>query len=96
MSGKSKWVEIRDSIVDALKVEEIGTTVKDRFVGWVEDEGVDFIQTFADSISTECRKAAATESGWCKIRDSIVIPGLLNAGMFFLKMVIDRSKTVTQ
>ncbi len=37
------WVEIRDSIVEALKVEEVGQDLKTRFVDWLGDEGIAFI-----------------------------------------------------
>ena len=33
----SKWTEIRDSIVEALKVEEVGQDLKTRFVDWLGD-----------------------------------------------------------
>ncbi|WP_028130298.1 hypothetical protein [Selenomonas sp. AE3005] len=94
--SESKWVPIRDSIVEALQVEQIGKDLKDRFVTWVEDEGIAFIQKFADGIIDECRKDAETESGWCKIRDSIVVPGLLNVGMYILKMVITKAAQETK
>jgi hypothetical protein len=94
--SESKWVPIRDSIVEALQVEQIGKDLKDRFVTWVEDEGIAFIQQFADGIINECRKDAETESGWCKIRDSIVVPGLLNVGMYILKMVIAKAAEETK
>lgn len=29
----SKWVEIRDSVLEALKLEEVGKGLKDKFVG---------------------------------------------------------------
>ena len=94
--SESKWVPIRDSIVEALQVEQIGKDLKDRFVTCVEDEGIAFIQQFADGIINECRKDAETESGWCKIRDSIVVPGLLNVGMYILKMVITKAAQETK
>ncbi len=87
----SKWVEIRDSIVEALKVEEVGKDLKDRFVEWLEMEGVAFIQAFADSIIAECKADAPTETGWCKIRDAIIIPVALNIGMAILKLVIEKA-----
>lgn len=36
----SKWTDVRDSIVEALKVEEVGNNLKQNFIGWLEDEGV--------------------------------------------------------
>ena len=36
----SKWMDVRDSIVEALKVEEVGNNLKQNFIGCFEDEGV--------------------------------------------------------
>jgi hypothetical protein len=86
------WVEIRDSIVEALKVEEVGQDLKTRFVDWLGNEGIAFIQPIADAIVDECKKDAPNESGWCKIRDLFVVPVAVNLGMALLKLVIDKAK----
>ena len=86
------WVEIRDSIVEALKVEEVGQDLKTRFVDWLGNEGIAFIQPVADAIVDECKKDAPNESGWCKIRDLFVVPVAVNIGMALLKLVIDKAK----
>ena len=46
----SKWVEIRDSALEALRLEEVGKGLKNRFVGWVGEEGVEFVQGFVDEM----------------------------------------------
>lgn len=60
----SKWTDVRDSIVEALKVEEVGNNLKQNFLGWLEDEGVEFAQKFVDSIVAECKADAPKETGW--------------------------------
>lgn len=90
MSSKS-WVEIRNSVLEALKLEEVGKGVKNRFVGWVGNEGVDFAQAFVDEIKDECKKDAPEEKGWCRIRDMFVVPLFLDGAMFLLKMIIEKA-----
>ena len=92
----SDWTKIRDSIVEALKVEEVGSDLKNKFVGWLHDEGVAFAQKFVDKIVEECEKDAPNESGWCKIRDSLVVPTALNIAMYILKMVLDKAAAEAQ
>lgn len=87
----SKWTDVRDSIVEALKVEEVGNNLKQNFVGWLEAEGVEFAQKFVDSIVAECKADAPKETGWCKIRDSLVVPVALNIAMFVLKLVLEKA-----
>ena len=92
----SDWVKIRDSVEDALKIEEVGATLKGRFVGWLGDEGIGFIQPMADAIIDECRKDAPNESGWCKIRDAFVVPVAVKIGMALLKLVIEKAAAQTK
>jgi hypothetical protein len=87
----SDWVKIRDSVEDALKIEEVGATLKGRFVGWLGDEGISFVQSIADAIINECRRDAQNESGWCKIRDAFIVPASVNVGMVLLKLVIEKA-----
>ena len=87
----SKWVEIRDSVLEALKLEEVGKGLKNKVVGWIGSEGVEFAQALADEIKEECKKDAPTESGWCKIRDTFVVPVALDIGMVLLKLIIEKA-----
>ena len=87
----SKWVPIRDSIIEALKLEEVGKGLKNSFVGWVGEEGIEFAQAFADEIKEECKRDAAQEKGWCKIRDTFIIPIAIDGGMLLLKMIITKA-----
>lgn len=87
----SKWVEIRDSVLKALKMEEVGKGLKNRFVGWVGSEGIEFAQDFVDEIKDECKRDVPKEKGWCKIRDTFVVPLALDVGMILLKMIIEKA-----
>ena len=87
----SKWVQVRDSLMEAIKAEEVGKELKNRLVGWAETEGVEFIETFADGVIDECKKDAETETGWCKIRDAFVLPIAIDDGVFILKMVLGKT-----
>lgn len=87
----SKWVDIRDSVLEALKLEEVGKGLKDKFVGWVSTEGVEFAQALVDEIKAECKADAPNESGWCRIRDTFVVPVALDIGMVLLKLIIEKA-----
>lgn len=87
----SNWVEIRDSLVEAMHVKEVGHDLKNDFIKWLGTEGLDFVQAFVDEVINECKEDAPTESGWCKIRDGVVLPVVLNVGMYVLKLVLEKS-----
>ena len=85
MSG---WVDVRDSLVEAMKLEDIGKNLKADFVTWLSVEGLNFAQEVVDQIIAECKKDAPTEKGWCKIRDTFVVPVALNVVMYVLRTVM--------
>ena len=85
------WVEIRDSLVEAMQFEKVGKELKNEFVGWLGKEGIEFAQAFADEVIKECQEDAPKEVGWCKIRDAFVLPVALNIGMYILRTVIAKS-----
>ena len=87
----SSSVEIRDSVLEALKLEEVGKGLKDKFVGWVGTEGVEFAQALVDEIKDECKMDAPNESGWCRIRDTFVVPVALDIGMVLLKLILEKA-----
>lgn len=84
----SKWTEVRDSLVEAMKLEDIGKNLKNDFVNWLSGEGLDFAQEVVDKIVEECKKDAPSEAGWCRIRDTFVVPVALNVVMYILKTVL--------
>lgn len=87
----SEWVKIRDSIEETLKLEDVGKSLKKDFVGWLGQEGVEFAQKFVDKIIDECKRDAPKETGWCKARDTFVVPGSLTIGMYVLKLVLAKA-----
>ena len=87
----SKWVQVRDSLLDAIKAEEVGKELKNRLVGWAETDGIEFIETFANGVIAECKKDAENETGWCKVRDAFVLPIAVEGGVFILKIVLTKA-----
>lgn len=88
----SKWTEVRDNIVDALHVEDITEDVKQHVTNAILSEVVPVIENAVDSFCTATKEQAKTETGWCKIRDSVVLPLLMQGGVAIIKTVL--SKTI--
>lgn len=90
----SKWTDIRDNIVDALQVDDVTEEVKQRVTQTLMDEIIPIIENAVDSFCTTIKEQAKTESGWCKIRDAIVLPLLMQGAVNVVKLVL--SKTIAQ
>lgn len=91
MSSKIKWVDVRDTAVEALGLDEVGKTLKGNLNNWLIDEGLDIISKTADKIVEQCRKDAPEETGWCKVRDAFVLPLAVQGGFAVLKVVIEKA-----
>ena len=90
----SKWTEIRDNITDALNVDDVTEQVKANVTVTVLDEVMPIIEKAVDDFTGTTKMQAKTEDGWCKIRDGVVLPLLMQGGVYVVKLVL--SKTVSQ
>lgn len=90
----SKWTETRDAIVDALNVQDVTEQVKQQVTAAILAEVLPTIGNAVDSFTATTREQAKTETGWCKIRDGIVLPLVMQGTVYVVKTVLE--KTVVQ
>ena len=90
----SQWTELRDNIVDALHVEDVTEEVKQHVTATILAQVLPVIENAVDSFTATTREQAKNENGWCKIRDGIVLPLVMQGAVFVVKTVLE--KTVVQ
>ena len=90
----SKWTETRDAIVDALNVQDVTEQVKQQVTTAILAEVLPTIENAVDGFTAATREQAKTENGWCKLRDGIVLPLVMQGVVYVVKTVLE--KTVTQ
>ena len=90
----SKWTDVRDNVVDALHVDDVTEDVKQHVTSTLLSEVVPLLENAVDSFCAATKEQSKTESGWCKIRDGVVLPLLMQGGVYVVKLVL--SKTVAQ
>lgn len=78
----SAWTDFRDSIVDSLKFEEVTEELKEQFSVWLMESALPLAHTVANSFIVQTKAQAADEKGWCKVRDLIVLPAVINLGLW--------------
>lgn len=94
MIDMSKWTDVRDNVVDALHVDDVTEDVKQHVASTLLDEVVPVIENAVDSFCTTIKEQSKSESGLCKIRDGVVLPLIMQGGVYVVKLVL--SKTVSQ
>lgn len=90
----SKWTDIRDNALDALHVDEVTEEVKQGVTRKILDEVIPVVESAVDAFCVTTKEQSKTESGWCKIRDAIVLPLVMQGGVSIIKTVL--SKTAVQ
>ena len=88
----SKWVQIRDSVIESLQFDKVTEEMKSDFTRWLLVEILPIAKKAAESFCTQTKEQAKDETGWCKIRDLIVLPLLIDGGLWLIEKTL--SKTV--
>lgn len=90
----SKWTDVRDNIVDALHVDDVTEDVKQHVTSAILSEVVPVAENAVDSFCAATKEQSKSEAGWCKIRDGVVLPLVMQGGIYIIKLVL--SKTIVQ
>lgn len=87
----SKWVEIRDEVVEALHLDDVTEEAKEKVTQSLVDEIVPIVETAVDTFCVTIKAQSKTEAGWCRIRDGIVLPLVLQGAVSIVKMVLTKT-----
>lgn len=92
----SKWTDFRDDIVESLQVEEVTEQVKQNLTKQIVESILPAIKTAADGFTAKIKEQAKAETGWCKIRDMLVLPLVINGVIYVVETVLTKTleKTV--
>ena len=87
----SKWTEIRDNIVDAIDVKDVTEDVKQRVTAALLAEVLPTIETAVDGFTATTKEQAKEDAGWCKLRDGIVLPLVMQGAVYIVKTVLQKT-----
>lgn len=87
----SKWTEIRDGALEAMKegIDDVTEETKQKFMENVIESGIPVVEGYATAFTDAVEKQSAGESGWCKIRDMLVIPAVVKVLVWVLKKLVN-------
>ena len=93
----SKWTDFRDDIVESLQVEEVTEQVKQNLTKQIVESILPAVKTAADGVTAKIKEQAKAEQGWCKIRDMLVLPLVINGVIYVVETVLTKTleKTTT-
>ena len=94
----SKWTEIRDGALDAMKhgaLNVVEETKQQFLVNFIE-VGVPVIEEYAMQFTAKVKEQATNETGWTKIRDAFVIPFAVQIGVYIGKQILQAVQQQTK
>lgn len=81
------FVKVRDEVIANIG-ELVTETAKNELLGWFKNTALPYAEQVADAYTDTLKKQAETEHGWCKMRDSIVLPTLFAVVEFAVKKTL--------
>jgi hypothetical protein len=91
----SKWTDIRDAIVKEISVEYVTEEVKQRVTRAILSECLPAIEQAVDKFVAQVKEQYKGETGWLYWRDAIVLPAVMQGGVWLVKLVLDKSLAPT-
>lgn len=91
----SKWTDFRDDIVESLQIEEVTEHVKQNLTRQIVESILPAVKTAADSFTAKIKEQAKMEQGWCKIRDMLVLPLMINGTIYVMETVLVKTMEKT-
>ena len=87
----SAWTDFRDRVIDSLHFDEVTEEMKQEFTGWLIETVLPLAKPAADSFTAPTKEQAKNESGWCKVRDLIVLPAIINIGLWLTEKALTKA-----
>jgi len=81
--------ELKNEVVADVK-DYVTDTAKAAFLVWVKDKVLPAARQMAEAYIEAVKASAAQETGWCKARDSLVIPALISCGLWVAEQAVSK------
>lgn len=88
----SKWVEIRDAVVDALQLDDVTDQVKADLTRNLLDSGLPALEDVAGAFVQKIQSQATEEKGWSKVRDQVVLPLIIKGALYGIRLALQKSR----
>ena len=91
----SQWTDFRDAIEGEIESVKLDEMAKQELTKNLALNVMPAVDAWVDKLAGGLTEEAKGESGWCKIRDGIVLPYVLKAIMYIGKQALERTLTNT-
>ena len=87
----SNWVDFRDELLSNLHFDKVTEEMKAAFSEWLLRELFPALKESGTKFCQQIKEQAKNESGWCKVRDLIVLPLIINIGLWAIEKSLEKT-----
>lgn len=87
----SQWTDFRDAIEGEIENVKLDEMAKQELTKNLALNVMPAVDAWVDKLAGGLTEEAKSESGWCKIRDGIVLPYVLRAITYVGKQALERT-----
>lgn len=92
----SKWTEIRDNVVDAIKVDDVTEDIKQTALNTVVTDVLPALSDTVDNFINTLIEQSQNEAGWCRVRDRALLPFIIKGGLSLISYVASKTLEKTE
>ena len=91
----SQWTNFRDAIEGEIENVKLDELAKQELTKNLVDNVMPAVDAWVDKLAGGLAEEAKGESGWCKIRDGVVLPIVMDGMVFIVKTVLEKTVSNT-
>ena len=81
----SNWTDFRDELLNSLHFDTVTEEMKEAFSAWLLRELYPALKESGTKFVEQTKEQAQKETGWCKVRDLIVLPRIVEIGLWAME-----------
>ena len=81
--------ELKNEVITDVK-DYVTDTAKSAFLNWVKDKVLPSVREMAEAYIEAVKASGKEETGWCKARDTLVIPALISCGLWLTEQAVNK------
>ena len=87
----SNWVDFRNELLNSLHFDTVTEEMKEAFSEWLLRELFPALKESSSKFCDQIKEQARNEKGWTKARDLIILPTIINVGLWAIENALDKS-----
>lgn len=92
----SKFTEVRDNLEKEFAKLDITEEIKRKVNITLLEEVLPCVDNIAEAFNKKLKEQSAKEEGWNKVRDALVLPYSIDALLWFIHLVLEKTAKETE